>query len=289
MRVKFSELRYAGAVVALAALFFVAGCDKDTEAGWTQVKLDDKEFTEAKLSLKGAPGSISVSGGSGDYSVVIDEPSVADVSIKLTDGAGTMLFMEPKAVGLATVTVTDKKSGLFARCELRVNLFTTAFSITNVLVDIDAETPLTIETVEAFLAADKTIPPVNGAIYRNYDDDPADWKFVGEQGENIASGTLTEEQLSELPDVFNNIKPKGGQEQTDLRRKLVLLDEGGNRRELCMAIYDGQSESTRMNMPPIVLGDKSYTFYEDLTEYYKNKFPDVKRVVRVLNSRRSYL
>ncbi len=176
---------------ALASLVLTA-CDKEEQ--WTQVVLNDDELTSATISPSGDPKSIRISGGSGDYSVVIDEPSVADVSIEPSYGAGILLVIEPKGEGEAVITVTDTKSGLFARCQLRVAEFTSFFEIDAVRVNVDAESPEAKEAIEADLEADKTVPTVGGKILRNYYDRHGGWAFVDADGEEIARGitVLTE-------------------------------------------------------------------------------------------------
>ena len=262
---------------ALASLVFTACDNKDEQ--WTQVTLDGSELTAITVSPSTEAATVNINGGSGDYSVVIDEPSVADVSIEPSYGAGILLVIEPKGEGDAVVTVTDTKSGLFARCQLRVAEFTSFFEIDAVRVNVDAESPEAKEAIEADLEADKTVPTVGGKILRNYYDRHGGWAFVDADGEEIARGITVLTEFAEWNQAFDFLQPDS---QVMSYGRWILSDEDGGEREFEMCICKGKF--TRANASPANIVHAR--FYEDLTKEYQEKYPDagVRSVARVLIS-----
>ncbi len=267
--------RFIGFSLALCLAF--SGCKKDDDPVWTQVKLEDSELTEWRVSPSVESTSLHISGGSGEYSAVIDAPEIADVRVEPTYGAGILLIIEPKAEGDAVVTVTDTKSGLFARCQLRVTTMV-SFRISHIFTHIDADTP---EAIEADLAANTPWVEGGGMVLMSQETPlpgggtRSSIRFVDADNKAIADGTLTMKGNAVWSPAFDFL-PINDQIQTS---KGWTFECDGETWESNLYVVSG-------SFTRAYLFFGHYRLYDDLTEHYRTKYPEagVRSVVRVLIS-----
>jgi hypothetical protein len=255
------------AFLFLSLCLALAGCDKP-EGDWAQVELEYAEF-EAQLE---SPGSgyytIGITDGSGHYSVSIDDPSIADVAVGKNSFTGEpTVAITPKKLGETAITVTDKKSGSSARCALTVELYTPRpMKVDYIRTNVDADQP---ELIEADLLADAPLSAGGSILLQG-----GEWKFFDPNGAETAHGTFDMSQPAKWRDAYAFL-PIDDQIQASVGFMLTC-DDG---REFGFDYYRIRGAFTRVHL---FLGHQR--FYEDLTEYYRSKYPDagVRSVARVI-------
>jgi hypothetical protein len=252
--------------LALALCLTLAGCKKDAE--WAPVKLKITETTTAPQRDL----AIEIEGGSGDYSVKISDPAVADVRVVVPDVGFPILRIETRQEGDAVITVTDKKSGRFDRCSLKVKNIST-YRIDYIRTHIDADRKEAIEddlNKNALLAVGDRIIANDGT-----------WTFLDANKAEIARGTFSDEgEITRWNPAFNFLPID---DQIYTMRKFVFERDNGDRWEY--DAYVVRDSFTRLN-----LRFDHTRFYEDLTEYYQTQYPEagVRSVARVLISNTYY-
>jgi hypothetical protein len=255
--------------LALALCLTLAGCKKDDPA-WTPVKLKITETTTAPQRDL----AIEIEGGSGDYSVGISDPAVADVRVVVPDVGFPILEIETRQEGEAVITVTDTKSGLVDRCKLKVRNILSTIRIGYIRTHIDADRKEAIEddlNKNALLAVGDRIIITQGTT----------WTFLDANKAEIARGTFSDEgEITRWNPVFSFL-PIDNQIYT--MRKFVFERDNGDRWEY--DTYVVRDSFTRLN-----LRFDHTRFYEDLTKYYQTQYPEagVRSVARVLISDKYY-
>ena len=257
-------------LLALALCLALAGCKKEE---WTPVKLANTEAMTFPLRDL----AIAIEGGNGAYSVEISDPAVADVWVVVPDVGFPILRIKTKQEGDAVITVTDTKSGLFARCQLRVTTIV-SFYISHIFTDIDADAP---EAIEADLAANTPWVEGGGMVLMSQETPlpgggtRSSIRFVDADNKAIADGTLTMKGNAVWSPAFNFL-PINNQIQTS---RGWIFECDGETWESNLYIVSGS-----LTRAWLFFGH--YRLYDDLTEHYRTKYPEagVRSVVRVLIS-----
>jgi hypothetical protein len=258
--------------LALALSLTLAGCKKDAE--WTPVRLTITETTTAPQRDL----AIEIEGGSGDYSVGISDPAVADVRVVVPDVGFPILRIETRQEGDAVITVTDTKSGLLARCSLKVQKARWPLFIADVQVDIDTELTVTYKAIEADLAKNAWFPVGSHlTVVREWDASSSGaWSLTDQTDAPLAGGTYTESALDAYNDAFD-FYPMNSQKIISSYR--WQFEQGTE--TTVYDVYMHEGGATRMHMVPV--SPVHLRLYEDLTEYYQAKYPEaeIRTVARV--------
>jgi hypothetical protein len=268
------------AALATLSLGGLTGCDNDDK--WSPVEL---EYTALNIHPDADYATVGVKGGSGDFTIYVT-PRIDDVTPAFELGflsavynadSQTLKISPSGREGTAMVTVVDNKSGRSAQCMVNVARYEgTPLTIDAIRTSVDAESP---EAIEADLAADTSVPPVGGAIrYCFYDmavyPPVAEWMFADANGNEIASGNTITKATAMWSTAYDFL-PINQQ---------ILFKERWTLGTHSFDIYTASDlfPTSRMTMPIRIRAHMR--FYEDLTEYYKNKYPDagVHSVARVL-------
>lgn len=214
-------------------------------------------------------------GGSGSFDVSTDNPPIADVTI----GAGNVLRIVTKQEGSAEITVIDKKSGGKVECMLIVRAYSSRFKIVSMQYAVDVDDADIKTAIEEEL---ETPPYPIGSVLEHVTDlkrgEPDHWTVKTEDGVEITSGTVVrvvESKIEFLPSY--SLLPIKKQMYFKFRYNIEL---DGKQLVYDMFNVSGYAD-TRLNSPPLHISHAR--FYENLTDYYKNKYPDagVNGVVRV--------
>jgi hypothetical protein len=253
------------AFLALALCLTLSGCKKDAE--WTPVKLNITETTTAPQRDL----AIVIEGGSGDYTVKISDPAVADVRVVVPDVGFPILEIETRQEGEVVITVTDKKSGRFDQCLLKVQKARWPLFIADIKVQIDTDLTETYKAIEADLAKNAWFPVGSHlTVVRELDaSSSGEWSLSDQAGAPLAGGTYTESALDTYDNAFD-FYPMNSQKITSSYR--WQFKQGVETTVYDVYVHEGKA--TRMNMRPI--SQVHFRLYEDLTEYYRAKYPEVE-------------
>ncbi len=249
-------------LVALSLSF--AGCEKDED-----------ECSDPTLSVNALyiyPGmsySVPISGGSGSYSIMCNNPEIAGISID--HRSGTLLVKaHPQTIGVGTITLTDNESGKTTDCFLNVNgvNFNSGYSIDaqQYFVDVTGS----ISTIENDLKS-KFFPtgslllfsprPNNDSYGAGY------WTVVTTDDYNVIVDTLFRGTFISVPLDMNQL-PKA-YDALPVTRQI----RSGTRYLFDMP--DGRHTFDEF----YVVSEKSdhaleVILYDDRTEYYQTKYPE---------------
>ncbi|MDR2882853.1 MAG: hypothetical protein LBU98_03655 [Alistipes sp.] len=248
----------------LALCLLLTGACQKTNEDNRQIRLDVTETTAAPESSL----SIGISYGSGEYRVQVSDPAVAEASAVVPGVGPHILRIETKAEGDAVITVTDTKSGLFARCALKVGKFVSLY-IDEIVTHVDADTP---EAIEAELAAAAPWAEGGGMVLAGTvgllpDDGGTRYnvRFVDADYREVADGTLTMTQESaEWSPAFDFLPID---EPVQAMNRWVFETDGG---EWEAGMFVVAAPYTRRDVPVFV----HIRLYEDWTAYYKAKYPE---------------
>jgi len=278
-------------LVVLAACVAMAGCEINVHPRRQPVQLDGQEFVKTAISPTVGSYSMQISGGSGHYFLTVDDPTtlddpkVAEARVELRHGTEAVLVIVPKNEGKTEIIVYDDLSNTSAKCELTVTLAARRISyrFSDIATNVDADAP---EAIEADLAADTRWTKDGGVDFvGSYNDvyPPGEYRldilFVGADNRDVATGTLG---LGETGVEWNpafDFMPVGGKQMEPAKR--FVFTRGTE--EWTVDYYVVEGVHTRMPSPVRAYHRR---FYEDLTEYYKAKYPDagVRSVARVVFS-----
>jgi len=274
-------------IIALAACLSFAGCDKDRE--WSPLLLDGSESVN-KVIAPINNASLDITGGSGNFAATIDDQQIANVSIvggEIFSARRANLVIKPKKEGEALITVTDRKSGFSATCALTVTMAARriSFRFNDIVTHVDADAP---EAIEADLAADTRWVKGGGIDLGGYSGEHqsngdlfVEIAFVGAEKRYMGTETLgLSTEAVEWNPAFD-FMPVGGN-QLEVGKRLVFA-RGSE--EWTADYYVVKGSYTRLNMPgPVQVYHRR--FYEDMTEYYRAKFPEagVRSVARAIIS-----
>lgn len=260
--------------LALALCLTLAACQKDE---WTQVLLNDTELFEATASPQ-TDLSLAIGGGSGDYSAVIDAPEIADVRVIVPDAGFPILRIETKREGDAVITVTDTKSGLFARCALTVAKSRRSFAITSIEYGVDAAEK---EAVLAGLEAGEPFPAGSRLLIDPFLTEDSMLEFeVGATGKWIvpdADGAKLSEETYTIeadeaeieipltfPAHFFSLLPI---DKPVIHHTAYRIGSGGTVYHMFVILKGGETGNSSKTHGYLA-------FYEELTEACKAEFPD---------------
>jgi len=260
---KIFVLLLIGAIISLVA----TGCkDNDNNDLESNVVL-------RQSSVETTPNTtlfIPIDEGSGTYHVTISNPKIAEVSIAVRESEYCLLI-GTKEIGEAVITVTDGKSEISVECSLIVRDAEFRFVIWDVKHAVDAERK---DVIEADLRDNRPFP-TGSRIVCSIDTEERSVKINDSDNKEILSGVLHTEELNTIPEVYSMIPPD--KQVVSFQRWNMVFED----RELAYDMFLIKGDlSTYANM--FISFYHAY-FYEDLTEYYKSKYPDagVKGVVRV--------
>ena len=242
--------------------FAVTSCSDDEER---DVILDT---TSVRL-INGGTTSFYVSGGSGKFFVTINNPEIAEVEIN----SDNCLFIQSKKRGEAVISVIDYNSGKSADCSLTVVEDDNHYIVMDIQYAVDAEVK---EAIEADIKVNMPFPigsqfnfsvPEDSVIIKN-----SDYR-------EILKGTYSTESMSitnpDIPESYKLLPPNN---QIIAIRRYNMVFENSK------YVYDQiLVKSNPLTYSSFTIPTTPW-FYEDLTEYYKAKYPNagVKGVVRVL-------
>jgi len=270
--------------LVLAACVTLAGCEINVHSPWPRLALETRSVT---ISPTVDSYTMSVRGGSGDFLAEISNADVADVHVEATyGGPGHVLVIEPKKEGVAIITVIDRKTAAFELCSLTVTMDarTIDFRIVDVVTNVDADNP---EVIEANLndplimgnelvkgggidvTGDRGVNP-DGAFFRTMD-------VVGADNRTITMGAIIEKDAAAEWSTAYDFLPIKSQIRSSQKWQLSYFRNGWD-----YDVFFVDDHYTRMSV------ERPYhvRLYQDLTEYYKAKYPDagVRSVARVLIS-----
>lgn len=263
---------------ALAALCLAfAGCENETYS-------DPAMGVKALYIYPGMSYRVPLSGGSGDYAVECNDPQIAELSVDYYGAnGGCELLVEACEQGLGSgiITVTDTRSGKTVQCYLEVS--DRYHSGRGIMAQNHVVDAYLNEEIEADLRS--TLLPKGSTIFfdprPNHDAYGAGhWFVTVTNDKNIITDTLLRAtftsvplNVKRLPDAYNALpitRPIFA-----ATRFYVDMPDGSRR------TYD---EFLIQSLHNDYYFDNFY--YEDLTEYYREKYPDagVRRVVNTYSN-----
>ncbi|WP_106831659.1 hypothetical protein [Parabacteroides pacaensis] len=253
--------------LALLPIIFVNCSDKNDD--YTEITLEETSVRVSYLQSY----SIRITGGSGEYLSFIDHPEIANIEIEKTYGAGTLLQIQAKKEGKALITVTDVKSGKTANCSLVVNI--DGISVIDIRYGVEADRS---EIILADLKEQELYPigscfvPASFSLTKGAS---GEWTIFDSDAKEIDKGLYTVTEVrGTIPEAYMRLIP--------IKEQLITWGtcqvDLGNRKHIYSIIL-GQVPGTTGNHAPSYA---NFYLYEDLTDYYKTKYPDagVKAIVR---------
>lgn len=245
---------------------FVVSCSDDDKEWVQELVLGETRVT----TTPNTTSTVLIEEGSGDYSVTISDPEIADVHVEL-ENSESHLVIKTKKTGFSVITVSDRKSGKSADCSLTVKTYTHAFAIRSVLYAVDAEKK---DAIEAELRDNPPFPVGSSFEIIGTSEEHALVIRHPDQ-EVIASGVLTYDKVDEFSDVYKLLTP----ENHVLSAQKWNMHLGEN-----LLVYDMFLIKGEISTYSDMVGSLHIRLYEDLTAQYKAKYPDagVKGVVRAL-------
>ncbi len=254
-------------MVVITGLVTAMGCSGDDQSE------NDIILTQTRVTV--APNEIypvSFNGGSGIYSTTVSDPDIAKVEISSQD-LGYVLLIEAKKEGTAVIIITDEKSGKSVNCSLYVIKSGNKFTIKEVRYAVDADVKGAIEED----LRDNPPFPVGSCFVVSFNSGDEGRRIAIENpdGTEIMNGVLSIEELTEIPEVYKLLSIE---EQVYTSQKWTM-DFDSHQYVYDMFLVRGEL-STYSSVP---ISSRHIRFYEDLTVYYKTRYPNagVKGVVRV--------
>ena len=245
----------------------VTGCnDNDNEE--SDLTLSTTSVEIFKSYGYGYGHSIQVSGGSGKYSATIN-PNIAEIDIDSENS----LFIYPMKNGEAVITVIDDNSGKSIDCSLTILDYKQQFKIVEILYLVDAGVK---DVIEADLLENTPFTIGSSFIFSTNSDaavvinDPDD--------KQILSGTHTSQiinNIDDIPEVYKTFPPDN-QILGGMQRIYMVFGENS-------IVFDKFTvKGLYSTYSSVIVSPHHFFFYEDLTDYYKDKYPEaeVKGVAR---------
>ena len=245
--------------------------------GCNEKENEERDFILAQIVVelsRGGVNSIQVSGGSGKYSATINDSEIAEVWIN----SENKLFIDTrdtKKSGEAVITVIDDNSGKSIDCILTVIENREQFKIIETQFAVDAGVK---EAVEADLR-ENSFPIGSSFVFTLHGENTV--VINNPDNNEILRGTYTTVYInneSTIQTVFPEsykLLPPYGQVVGALRYNIVFGEDNN-------LVYDMILSTKRIVSTYTSPPEQPNFFYEDLTDYYKTKYPDagVKGVVR---------
>ncbi len=251
-----------------------AACSKDDEQ--KDIKLAETEVATSVLS----PYNVEITQGSGHYRAEIDNNEIADVSIEPQD-TKTILAIAAKKNGTATITVKDTETNRTAKCLLLVRDDILYFNVNAVKNAVEAES---MES-EILMHMQQNSPYTEGCRYaltlRSRTPVVTGTWTVKEEagnGDTISEGTfLMKDAEGIIPESYFLIWGLNNGNILDSKEITFIDDMNGDKESLCHLLH------IKGPAPRINVSTQHYRIYEDLTEYYKELYPEagVTGAVRV--------
>ena len=212
--------------------------------------------TTMRIGMLDTPYHEPIIGGSGKFTATIDDPEIADVSIDISNWE---MLVTAKKEGETKITVTDTETSKSVSLSLQVK--ESGYKITEIRYAVDATQK---EEIEKDLQ-DNSPYPIGSTFYFSEN------RFVAKSpnGTEINSGAFTMEAV-----------------QTSTSFGIPIDDQIYAQVKFGLTSEDGTTDYNLF----FVRGNYLY-FCEDLTGYYKSKYPDagVKQVGRGIVTRSNWL
>jgi hypothetical protein len=249
------------------AIGFVGCSDNDDDIDDVSLK-----YTALHAQAINTTYEIPITAGSGDYSVVVDDPRIADAKTEKQE-SDYMLVIKTKEEGDTFLTLTDNKTGKSIICSIFVNIKTNRIEITSIGYGVDADQK---ETILEELKRDEPFPI---GSYFVIDPIPfgtgfspgktGQWTAYNSNGAKIAQATYVIEKTENLPSYMFELLPIEKPILTYTTLKVGELERVYH----LVLVHHGTSGNQAMAYMVI---------YEDITDQYKAVVPDlgVKAVVR---------
>ena len=261
-------------LIALSSLVSMMVSCSDDKDDKNDLQLERSSIEAASLNTA---YHVAVLGGSGDYSASISDQEIADVNIRAAVAGGKELVVITKKEGDAIIMVTDNQSGVSKECLLIMRRGGDTFYVRELRYGINTERMHEEILCDMNSESGVTLGKFHKLIYNGYvPDSYGEWSLydvmIGGPAELKETGTFEYVPLIEYKTNYNLVPINN---QIYLHKTLKIQSPDGN---VDYDVFWVRGSATRLNMTIMHV-----RFYEDLTEYYKTKYPTagVRGVVRV--------